>query len=355
MGSEGSNAPVNMEQLIAQMQKQKEALEQLQSLPGIVQSLKQRLSDNSSQDNLPFEVASVKSQEHHDSDIQSDDGNEFEALMSAAKVDQDNLEDGEIEEGISAILQDVEKDVEYGPALVETVAQSFVKTVSRKLKKETASQLRENVKIPENCKAFLAPKMNKEVWRTLPSHARLEDVRKQQLQSVMSTSLSALAMIADTVTRNSKVIPGPVKAAMLKTAIDAANLLGDQFQDISSRRRMDVRKYISQQYSPLCSKEFGPSEYLFGSDFSEALKSSRNESLLLRRNDSRSHRFVPYKGQRKSFQGAPPAPLNSFRSPSQLPRRGNWSGYSRGKPQEQQNRFHQSNSNQQFSQFRRQF
>lgn len=74
-------------------------------------------------------------------------------------------------------MQDIERCTDFGPELPQNVADSFVKTVVRTLSKESRANLKDKLKIPSNCKEFIAPKVNQEIWRMLPSHAKLTDVK----------------------------------------------------------------------------------------------------------------------------------------------------------------------------------
>lgn len=66
-------------------------------------------------------------------------------------------------------MKDIEGSIEYGPDLLPQISEGFSKTVSRPLTKETASKLKDQIKIPSNCKGFAVPKMNSEIWAHLPT------------------------------------------------------------------------------------------------------------------------------------------------------------------------------------------
>lgn len=70
---------------------------------------------------------------------------------------------------LETLLQDMEKTIDFGPAVMQNVSIGFVKTAVRPLTKETKSNLKERIKIPENCKEFIVPKVNGELWRLLPA------------------------------------------------------------------------------------------------------------------------------------------------------------------------------------------
>lgn len=158
----------------------------------------------------------------------------------------------EKDEQLDDLLKDISDKVEYGPPLIANVSSSFTKTVTRPLSKETKSALAERMKIPENCKEFSAPKVNSEIWRLLPSHAKISDVKHQQTQQMLGIGLSAFANMANTLAANKNNIPKELMTTLLKQAIDGANALGDQFQSISTRRRHEMKKFLNPEYSGIC-------------------------------------------------------------------------------------------------------
>ncbi|OXA39211.1 Gag-Pro-Pol polyprotein [Folsomia candida] len=179
---------------------------------------------------------------------------------------------------IQDLLRDVEKSIEFGPEIMAEVAEGFNKTMCRPLSKETSDNLKNNFKIPINCKPFVIPKMNQEIWSHLPGPARFIDLNMQQNQFSLGIGLNALAQIANEVAKNASNIPKEVKISILKLAIDGGNILGDQIQSISKKRRLEVKKHINSEYHGICNSQIPVSEFLFGSDLNETLKASKTAS-----------------------------------------------------------------------------
>lgn len=152
-------------------------------------------------------------------------------------------------------MQDIEKCTDFGPDLTANISESFVKTVKRPLAKESRTNLKEKLKIPNNCKEFLAPKVNQEIWRLLPAQAKLADLKQQQQQQVLSLNLANLATMANTVVVNKEKMSKEIMGSLLRNAIDGANILGDNFQSISERRRFDMKKYLNPDYAGICSMQ----------------------------------------------------------------------------------------------------
>jgi len=121
---------------------------------------------------------------------------------------------------LEALLQDIEKTVEFGPALLDNVSNGFAKTASRPLTKESKASIKNRICVPENLKDVVVPKVNVEIWKLLPSQAKILDLKHQQTQEVMSLSLSSFAVIANTMATNKKEIPANVVSLVIKQAID---------------------------------------------------------------------------------------------------------------------------------------
>lgn len=156
---------------------------------------------------------------------------------------------------LETLLQDMEKTIDFGPAVMQNVSIGFVKTAVRPLTKETKSNLKERIKIPENCKEFIVPKVNGEIWRLLPAQAKVSDIKQQQNQLVLSQGLSTLTTISNVIASNKQKIPNEVVSSIVKHAMDCANIFGDQFQALSTRRRFEMKRFLNPEYSSICSAQ----------------------------------------------------------------------------------------------------
>lgn len=152
-------------------------------------------------------------------------------------------------------MEDIEKGAELGPEVSSNIAESFVKTVKRPLSKESNLKLRNNIKTPSNCKEFVPAKVNNEIWKIIPSQARLRDIQQQQTQQALGTGLSALTMISNTILSRKTELPKDLVASVIKLAMDAANVMGDQTQQLNSIRRLDMKKHLNPEYTGICTAQ----------------------------------------------------------------------------------------------------
>lgn len=142
------------------------------------------------------------------------------------------------------------------------------------------------------------------------------DLKQQQIQEVLSAGLSTLASISNSVAVHKSQIPKEVVNSVVKQAIEGANLLGDEFQSINGRRRYEMKKYLNPEYSSICTTQLATSEWLFGADLAENLKSSKATSSLMKSTMPRNNRFTPYSRPQYNQQGhSSSAPSLNFRRP----------------------------------------
>jgi hypothetical protein len=235
-----------------------------------------------------------------------------------------------------ALLNEKEAAVDYGPPVLEAVAKGLEKSVSRSLSKDAVDNLKERMRAPENAKLLSSPKVNPEVWNSLPNGAKFADLRLQQHQTTISHGLITLAKIADQLARP-QISPKDMSNAIMQHVKDGANLLGKGFQDLTSRRRAELRQHIQPEYSGICSSSYPASEFLFGDNFEELLKKSKASSDLTKKVSSRfrGHTSKPY------LRSSPSSSLNYTRpSPGSYrrggPNRGNFRQNWRGQRQSHQ-------------------
>ncbi|OXA40125.1 hypothetical protein Fcan01_25127 [Folsomia candida] len=201
-----------------------------------------------------------------DEEDQQDFEKDADNLLGNVQSKDDDPREKEVEE----LLNDIEMGSDLGPEVSQNVAASIIKTVTLPLSKESKSKLRENIKTPSNCKEFVPPKINNEIMKLF--HRMLDWPIKSE-------------------------IPKEVVSTVVRLAIDTGNILGDQAQQLNSTRRFDLKKYLNPEYGGICSSQVEHSEWLFGKDLSENLKSSKATSNLIRNTAARRNRFHPYQRQ----------------------------------------------------------
>lgn len=183
--------------------------------------------------------------------LSEDEEDDVEKMINGGGKEQHD----EVDNEIAILLEDIEKGPDYGAEVLPQIAESFRKTVERPLTKESKEKLKLALKIPSNLKQFVLPKTNSEIWKILPSNARVVDIKSQQTQRALGEALSALSMIASTVVAHKTVIPKEATSSIVKLALDAGNILGDQIQSLNSSRRQEVKKHLNPEYAGICTSE----------------------------------------------------------------------------------------------------
>jgi len=147
--------------------------------------------------------------------------------------------------------------------------------------------------------------MNVEIWKNLPSHSKLADLRHQQIQQTMSYGLICVSNIVNLVASKSAEMLKEITRQVLKLTIVSANLIGDQLQEINSKRRLEVKRYLNSEYGSICSSQVKNSEWLFGNDLNESLKASKVSSSVMKQTMAKPSRYRPYNILRPSGIYAP--------------------------------------------------
>lgn len=224
------------------------------------------------------------------------------------------------------VLNDIEPQIEFGAPIKPEIAECIEKTVKRPLKKDSLSKLTAELKVPENCKGLVVPKMNQEIWSNLPPRARLNDLALQSHQQNASHSLVAYAQLADIIAKNSDKMPKELPRQLLSIIRDAANVAGNGFQVLSQKRRSEVKPHLNNEFASICSASVPVNEYLFGSDLKEALKASKAASMVVRQSFSRRPNFrnKPYSTNYRQVAQSSTRPLNWNRPAQQPPLRAGW-------------------------------
>jgi len=200
----------------------------------------------------------------------------------------------EAESDIVKVFTEEEETMSYGPPLMKGIAEGMAKTICRTLTKEAVEKLTEQVKIPDNCKEIGVPRVNPEIWNSLPAPARVNDLNLQKTQQTISYGLITLANVANILAQSTGA--SPVILGAMNCLKNGSNLLGMGFQEISSKRRSAMKPHMAQEYSGICAMKTVRSEFLFGDSLDEELKKSKATSELTRKvtNKTRPHYKKPY-------------------------------------------------------------
>jgi hypothetical protein len=267
-------------------------------------------------------------------------GSDEEVVLDGSQNDKKNSEDNIYGDILGALDSDVENDLpsellsilnqapdsdEFSAPLNPTIAQSFARVPNQLLSKEVLLKFKDSYKVPENCKVIGTPKVNPEIWSSLPNLVKQADARQQFIQQHLSRAIVAQSRLAEQVVELSSSIPKKNSEAILKTVMDTASILGVAMREFNAKRKTNIRPSIQNEYTGICSSKSEVTEYLFGDNLEQSLKAVKSTSKIIKPATSvrGGYRFQPYK---TSFQSKFLPSLN-YRAPL-FQQRG--SGYFRG-------------------------
>lgn len=302
-----------IEELTKTVQGHSVALESLKDVPALLQRL--IASQAPPQNNNEYEPLNLSL------GLEGTSGSEFGAgggLEDGQYYDETGVEEPDLAE----LLGEQEKDTEFAAPVPDIVATAFNGTVAKQLSKETLAKLKETVKVPENCKGLMTPKMNPELWAHLPPPAKFLDIKTQSIQSTMLSGIVTFANLATEIANRPAELSPELKSTLLQLSKRGGAILGAGVQDLSLKRKLDVRPHIRPEYSSICTTANSTNEFLFGNALADAMKTSKAGASVVK-SSPRSTRFSPYSKLRPS--------LNRFRPPPYTPK-----GFQRGGGQRRQ-------------------
>jgi hypothetical protein len=214
----------------------------------------------------------------------------------------------QIDEECLELLQETNKNSDFGDAIPSSIVQAFKPYVGRVLSKERMQELKDKLKVPVNFKEVAAPRMNSEIWTCLPSRVRFNDLKNQQMQNYMSMELVTLSLIATETAQSASKLPKEFVQKILSLCKDGTNVAGSAIQEMNVRRKLEVKPHLNPEYAGICSASTTVSEQLFGDNLPESLKATKTTSELLKKTMTKSYRSKPY-DRTSGFS------LNRFRPP----------------------------------------
>ncbi len=93
-------------------------------------------------------------------------------------------------------------------------------------------------------------------------------------------------------------MPKSFKEEILKISLELNSVLGNTMQDFNQKRRSEIKPSLNKEFSGICAETNPATEWLFGDNLSDQLKSSRTTATAVRatikQNFRGGQRFTPY-------------------------------------------------------------
>ncbi len=311
------------------IERNKETIESLRDIPNKMEQIFQLLQDARNEPPQSNDTDNESVHSKNDDPI----ANSIHNLIG--KTSDTQLDDNVIEDNsdyLREILNLVQPETEYGPALNVDVTSSIERLYQSDSGKKMLEKLKEKHQVPENCKFLGVPKVNAEIWPLLPPKTRQRDFSSQQGHQFITLAAVSVAKIAETLFTTKLNINKELREHLLTITMEASSALSGAADDFNRKRKQDIKPVLNTDYSSICSSAKTAAGLLFGDNFSEQLKVSRSTSQILKSSMTKTpqSRYHPYKPQ------FTPNRLN-FQGPSQR-MRGGMNRNFRGKPWRQFNR-----------------
>lgn len=205
----------------------------------------------------------------------------------------------------------------------EAVANSFDRMVTHRPTKEKIEKWNKDLKPPENCKTLAVPRVNPEIWPQLKSRSRSSDLNYQQHATYISQAQIVVSRMADKIFAASTQIPKEIGKELLSLSMDAGAILGLASQEISVKRKSELKPHLNKEFASICSSKNTPTEWLFGDNVLEQLKASKNAANVVK------PAFTSYQPRGQRYQPYKPRPSLNFKQPSFQPKGGAFQNHQR--------------------------
>jgi len=221
-------------------------------------------------------------------------------------------ETNDMDEELIEILNTTQPKDDFGQELQKDVCLSIKRLFTNKQSKEKLETLKSENKLPINCKELCVPKVNTEIWATLASKTKQKDYSHQIIQQQLSLASVIAAKTAEAIFNSGMKIEKSLRDQLLKQTLESLSIMGNAMQEISHRRKQDIRPSLTREASAICASS-QTTEFLFGDNVTEQLKTAKTTANVLKSVASRP-----------SFRGMRPAP---YKTPNQFQSRTlNWQG-----------------------------
>lgn len=200
-------------------------------------------------------------------------------------------------------------DQDIGASTFDKLADFMTKAVTLPPKKESLDKIAAKYLTPANAPAACTPKVEAEIWATLPRRARSLDAQSQKLQqNIVKAFLPYAEILATLHTASTEGKPVDVKR-LKQLAFDGIALGGFASYEMSMFRRLGLKPFLNPKYRGLCSRSTPLDAKLFGKDLQSTLKNVAEAFNVGQRVSSLG------KAPRRPGQRQRPTPYQSSRRP----------------------------------------
>ena len=131
--------------------------------------------------------------------------------------------------------------------------------------------------------SLVAPKVNKEIWRTLSSSTRSKDLEAQKPQKLILHAIVPIASIVDKLIQNEPQGNDCATNGVVDTLMDAIAMLSITNGNMNTSRRNAIKPSLNADYRASSLPQNPVTDNLFGENLSEQLKRSQRRTRWKKR------------------------------------------------------------------------
>jgi hypothetical protein len=161
--------------------------------------------------------------------------------------------DIELDSALREILDITQPATDLGPDINADIASSLTRLYIPESAKKLIEKVKDNYKIPQNCQAMGAPKVNAEIWQNLPQKAKSRDLSYQQQQQTLAIASVAVAKVAKIIYSAKSSMDSSTQTSILKQTLDASSALAMLHDDLNKKRKADIKPFMNQDIASICS------------------------------------------------------------------------------------------------------
>ena len=166
-----------------------------------------------------------------------------------------------------------------GPKVNPKLAELVKDILKSKLTDKKKSEIIERNLKPENCDLLTVPRVNKEVWNIMFS-SKQKDLLLQKDQKTLIAAIIPIVYSVEKLISADEKQSRPDIDEIVNDLRDAVTLLTNTSQEMSYKRRDNIRKDIGDKYKAMCSRSTEITENLFGDNVEEQMKTIDKTSNL---------------------------------------------------------------------------
>ena len=211
-------------------------------------------------------------------DIESDEESDREFAVDEDHIDQlfsdseneasQAAEPGEKEKDwIDEFGLEMEIDEETGPAIPQNLADIVTKMLQKRVSDDKQKEIL-NLPRPENVPLLVAPRVNNAIWLKINHDTRKTDIKTSHLQEKVAKTIISNVLVTEKLSQlRGKMTDPKLKTEVkeiTKQALKTVQVGAIALQNISQKRRQDMKQDLNSAYRGLCSPPEKEDVELFG-------------------------------------------------------------------------------------------